>query len=114
MATTSTDIAWSPGRYWRRGTDVVRVSRIQAEALDDDAEEMPQGGQCTHLASCLFQATEIWGLSFTDLVHWHQVAGVSRWISTTSFPACASFQPSSIQVSSASSTCQETRLYLWK
>ena len=32
-------------------------------------------GQCTHLASCLFQATEIWGLSFADLVHWHQVAG---------------------------------------
>ena len=23
---------------------MVRVSRIQAEALDDDAEEMPQGG----------------------------------------------------------------------
>ena len=57
---------------------MIWVSRIQAEALDDDAEEMPQGGQCTHLASCLFHATEIWGLSFAYLVHWHQVAGGSQ------------------------------------
>ena len=66
---------WPLSGHSRRGTDVVRVSRIQAEALDDDAEEMPQGGQCTHLASCLFQATEIRGVSFADLVCWHQVAG---------------------------------------
>ena len=64
---------WPLSGHSRRGTDVVRVSRIKAEALDDDAEEMPQGGQCTHLAS--FQDTEIRGLSIADLVYWHQVAG---------------------------------------